>query len=455
MSGTSPIKISELTEASTIEDGDLLVIVDRSDTTQSPSGTTKKTDVDSLKEFILSGVLEGPPGEPGPPGPPGEQGPRGPEGPQGPVGPQGTPGVQGLTGSTGLTGPQGPQGPQGEIGPEGPAGPPGDSLWSENLDGEIYTFQNVGIGSDDPKENFHIKAESNPGIIIEERGIIEEGGVEESRTWRVSSRGLEFRLDLLSEDYEIVGEERGFLSAYGYLDDGMPRLESFFAGNVYNNCGLSVYTPPEEAGSEVILNGGSTGTGVQLSGGNINLYTGGSGYLSVKSNGVVNVGDLDDEHIESLNVIENISVSNSAIYGAKTYSYSEGQTSVDDVVIHQEFSKNYVRSIEYTIQVEAAEGKYQVIKLMCLHDGTETYSNQYGNIYTNTELAEFSTAIEGDTIILTASPLVEDIIRYTIKFEAIRTAITNVNPPEPLVPGFFGTWKNCSSLTSIDFPTLE
>lgn len=60
MTTPSPIKISELPGVSLLQDIDLLLTVDKSDTTQSPSGTTKRTNALSLKNYIFSDFEIGP-----------------------------------------------------------------------------------------------------------------------------------------------------------------------------------------------------------------------------------------------------------------------------------------------------------------------------------------------------------------------------------------------------------
>ena len=130
----------------------------------------------------------------------GPQGPQGPQGDTGPQGPAGTDGAQGPQGDKGDTGSTGPQGPTGPTGPAGPAGTDGDdgalagltcssgqvvmfdgSNWvcTSSVNGKwydgatsgdiVYTGGNVGIGTDEPGAELHIK-DSVPRLRLEAEG---------------------------------------------------------------------------------------------------------------------------------------------------------------------------------------------------------------------------------------------------------------------------------------------
>ena len=133
-------KISELETLTPVDDNDYVVVVDRSDTTMGPNGTTKKSLKEDLKGDTgptgptgATGSIgpTGPQGSTGPQGPTGEQGPTGaegatgPQGATGPTGPQGATGEQGATGAVGATGPAGATGATGAVGDTGPAGTTG------------------------------------------------------------------------------------------------------------------------------------------------------------------------------------------------------------------------------------------------------------------------------------------------------------------------------------------
>lgn len=87
---------------------------------------TRKVDMVTLRDFIVTKLPPGPPGPPGPKGDKGEQGDRGSDGPPGPPGERGEKGDKGDTGPIGPKGDKGDKGEQGDIGPVGPPGPQGE-----------------------------------------------------------------------------------------------------------------------------------------------------------------------------------------------------------------------------------------------------------------------------------------------------------------------------------------
>jgi len=148
---------------------------------------------------------------------------------------------------------------------------------------------------------------------------------------------------------------------------------------------------------------------------------------------------------EKLNIGGKISINEATIYGSNLVSV---EPSLSVVTLHQELETDYIRSVEYTVQVEAAFGEeFQVSKIMCFHNGTEVFFTQYGNMYNGDELANFQVSIDSGFIKLEATPLVESIYTYTIRFEAIRSFPDPPSPPP--IYDFDSTWYNNSNLESI------
>lgn len=166
------IKITELETLENVADGDWTVVVDISDTTDGPQGTTKKASKEDFRGDTGPTGPIGPTGDTGPTGPTGDTGPTGaastvpgptgptgptgdtgatgptganstvpgPTGPQGPAGAQGPTGETGATGPTGETGPTGPTGPQGAEGDTGPTGETG-ATGPTGADGQALNFR--------------------------------------------------------------------------------------------------------------------------------------------------------------------------------------------------------------------------------------------------------------------------------------------------------------------------
>ena len=82
------------------------------------------------------------------------------------------------------------------------------------------------------------------------------------------------------------------------------------------------------------------------------------------------------------------------------------------------FSASVCRSAEYLLQITYGT-QYQVAKLMCLQDGTNTYITELADMFTNNNpLANFDSTISGDNFQLLVNPL------YTgLTIKVIRTTI--------------------------------
>ena len=102
------MKITDLTVGTAVGANDPFLYVDTADTTQSPTGTTKKITRTALSPYFI--------------GPSGPAGATGVAGPTGTTGTAGTAGAAGPTGTTGLTGPTGTTGTTGPVGPTGTTG---------------------------------------------------------------------------------------------------------------------------------------------------------------------------------------------------------------------------------------------------------------------------------------------------------------------------------------------
>lgn len=141
--------ISDLTQATSINDDDLFVLQQGSaakklkgatlkefvtvdvleiDATTLPAGSEATAVYDKPTKTLTLGIPQGNTGAKGDKGDTGDTGPKGDTGetgPQGPTGAQGPKGDTGAIGATGPAGPQGEQGPKGEKGDTGDRGPTG------------------------------------------------------------------------------------------------------------------------------------------------------------------------------------------------------------------------------------------------------------------------------------------------------------------------------------------
>lgn len=97
------------------------------------------------------------------------------------------------------------------------------------------------------------------------------------------------------------------------------------------------------------------------------------------------------------------------------------------VVLDDNFSNTFIRSIDYTIQVEAND-RVQISKIHCIHNQVEPFYTEQGLIFNDVELASYSLGIISNKLTLTATVLQSGINKFTVKYEAI----TFYNPTPPI-----------------------
>ena len=134
--------------------------------------------------------------------------------------------------------------------------------------------------------------------------------------------------------------------------------------------------------------------------------------ITIQQSGNVGVGTINPT--EKLSVGGNIFINQTTLYGSVQASTASTVTTG----IHSGISTSVYRSVEYTIQ--ASQGSnYQAVKILTIHDGTNAYDTQYGNIY-NTEVATFDVDISGGNVRLVATASSTSTTNYTVNFIATR-----------------------------------
>ena len=84
-----------------------------------------------------------------------------------------------------------------------------------------------------------------------------------------------------------------------------------------------------------------------------------------------------------------------------TASYTSSTTTADQVITS--FAVAGFRSAKFLIQVTSGSS-YHVTELVVLHDGTTTYNNEYGTMFTGVSLATFNTDIDTGLVRLLTTP---------------------------------------------------
>jgi len=262
-----------------------------------------------------NGGVAGPTGDTGPAGPQGIQGPQGNQGPAGPQGAQGIQGIQGpqglqgtagptgstgLTGTTGTTGLTGPTGTTGLTGPTGPAPANATDATNANVwsilgnagtspaihylgtsDNQpliiktnssermrILSGGNVGIGTNNPVQQFSISHASSPVFRLERSGV----GMYD---WETYSDGFGYHIRGGADG--TGGTLTNFLNIDGYGKVGIgaatPTQRLHVAGSARIDTALYAGNNPGTSGQVLT----STGSAIQwqtlsgiLSGGTVN-----------------------------------------------------------------------------------------------------------------------------------------------------------------------------------------
>ena len=145
-----------------------------------------------------------------------------------------------------------------------------------------------------------------------------------------------------------------------------------------------------------------------------------------------------------------INISDRVIYGTKEIVGEDFTPGQSVSLFYDELSALDFRSVDFTIQVEARGDKIQISKIAVTHNFIDAFYNEYGGIYTNGKLLNLSVSMGFKTINLDADVISAGIEKVIIRYEAIRVFQTS-----GVVASFVGTWKNCSSLTSIDLIQFE
>ena len=117
---------------------------------------------------------------------------------------------------------------------------------------------------------------------------------------------------------------------------------------------------------------------------------------------------------EKLTVGGSIQINDTTVYG----SVQASTASTIATGIHSGLSTSVYRSVEYTIQATRGTN-YQAVKILAIHDGTNAYDTQYGNIY-NTEVATFDVDISGGNVRLVAAASSTSTTNYTVNFIATK-----------------------------------
>ena len=143
--------------------------------------------------------------------------------------------------------------------------------------------------------------------------------------------------------------------------------------------------------------------------GHFKVTTEGTERLRIIANGRVGIGSTIPS--QKLDVAGNIAINQTTVFGSAT----AGLTTTSQTAILSGISTSIYRSVEYTIQ--AIEGtNFHVTKILAIHDGSSTYSSEYGTVFSNSSVATFDTDISGGNLRLLATGASASQTDYVINF---------------------------------------
>jgi hypothetical protein len=94
---------------------------------------------------------------------------------------------------------------------------------------------------------------------------------------------------------------------------------------------------------------------------------------------------------------DTVTIANSATIGAGAGLVDSASTALVTTAANQTISETVVsgsyRSVEFFVQASTAGGAYEALKIMVLHDGTNTYNTQYGVIRSSGSLGAYTTTL--------------------------------------------------------------
>jgi len=177
---------------------------------------------------------------------------------------------------------------------------------------------------------------------------------------------------------------------------------SMTTGNAYvvGTLGASVLTTAS-------LRGGTINSSTELPiNSNVNLSNTSNFYCG---NSLVNSSQITSDNINGKNYN----------FGNNLISIVFGNASVSNTAIDT-FSKNSFRSVEYVLSIKSpTSNSFQSSKISVLNDGTNIYSTEYGQLYSNNVLGIFSTYMNANQVVLAFSPSSANVV-----INGLRTSIT-------------------------------
>jgi hypothetical protein len=102
-------------------------------------------------------------------------------------------------------------------------------------------------------------------------------------------------------------------------------------------------------------------------------------------------------NFSTANFTDTVSIATNATIGAGLGLVDSASTALGTTAANQTISETIpsgsYRSVEFFVQASTAGGAYEALKIMVLHDGTNTYNTQYGVIRSSGSLGAYTTTL--------------------------------------------------------------
>lgn len=160
-------------------------------------------------------------------------------------------------------------------------------------------------------------------------------------------------------------------------------------GQVLVSNGTSVYWANGGGGGTTVV----AGSYLYFTGDTLNVNA-----TSTSTASVVVARDADQNFAANVVSINNLTV------GGSQYVYKAVTTSNTDLQTFDSFSASTFRSAHYMVQM-ASGTDYHTIQLSLIHDGTNVYLAQYGEIFDNVSLGTFDASIASGNVNVQVTPV--------------------------------------------------
>ena len=123
--------------------------------------------------------------------------------------------------------------------------------------------------------------------------------------------------------------------------------------------------------------------------GKLRVGAGGTILSADAQSGIGSVGINTASPRNALHVYGSLQINDNTVHGTVSIALTEAVSTA----VHQAFSREQFRSVEYTVQASIGN-THQITKIMTIHDGVTAYNSEYSNISTGVDVANYDVDID-------------------------------------------------------------